>query len=465
MGKRARTTEAFASGRKLLHACSGRSLDRLLSVLQDDPSVVAMSRAKRMDVDSQLFDHMVHVVDVPLEDGTVFQWEILHPGRLLSALVRDCPALQDMIGEAANRREPTESCPWSLVIGFDEFVPGNKAALHNWRKCMVLSFSFLELDHNLMKDDVWMTPVCVRACMMAKAVGGWARMFRDYLRIQLLGEEGITTAGVPLIIHGEPMMLFARLKHVLSDGDGLRMAFDWKGASGLKPCFLCWNVFSKLSDLAFRRPEYVDITCTDCSLFLKNTDEDIAVAQEIVAEAQERWEEGLMTLTRLENITKTQGLNANREGVIAAEDLRGAFSITAVFTNDWVHSSLCDGFFSVEAFLLIQACVRIGISWNDFKMFLREDWKFPKDRRHQMKNAWKVFAEERNHDESRKLKCDASELLNVYGMMRHFVDTRIGSEEAVSAEVASFRAACKVIDLILMAKRGLLSMAEAKHRV
>ena len=244
------------------------------------------------------------------------------------------------------------------------------------------------------------------------------------------------------------------------------MAFDWKGASGLKPCFVCWNVFSKLSDFAFRRPEYVDITCTDCSLFLKSTDEDIAVAQEIVAEAQERWEQELMTLTRLENITKTQGLNANREGVIAAEDLRGAFSIAAVFTNEWVHSSLCDGFFSVEAFLLIQACgLKIGISWNEFRSFFCEDWQFPKDRRHQMKNGWKVFANERNHDESKKLKCDASELLNVYGMMRHFVDTRIGSEEAVSAEVASFRAACKVIDLILMAKRGLLSMAEAKHRV
>ena len=462
MGKRART---FAGGRKLLHACSGNSLDRLLSVLQDEPNLATMSRWQRRAVDSELFDHMVHVIDVPLEDGTVFQWEMLHPGRLLSCMVRDCPALQDMIGEAANRREPTESCPWSLVIGFDEFVPGNKLATYNWRKCMVLSFSFLELDHNLTKDDVWMTPVCVRASMMAKAVGGWGRMFRDYLRLQLLGEDGITTAGVPLKVHGVHMMLYARLKHVLSDGDGLRMAFDWKGAGGLKPCFLHWNVFGKLSDLAFRRPEYVDITCTDCSLFLKNTDEDIAVGHEIVAQAQELWEEGRMTATRLDNITKTQGLNANPEGVIAAEDLREAFSIVDSFTNDWVHSSLQDGFFSVEAFLLIEACRRIDISWNEFKMFFREDWEFPKDRRHQMKNGWKVFDEARNHDESRKLKCDASELLNVYGMMRHFVDTRIGNEEAVSAEVASFRAACKVIDLILMAKRGLLSMAEAKHSV
>ena len=252
---------------------------------------------------------------------------------------------------------------------------------------------------------------------------------------------------------------------MLSDGDGLRMAFDWKGASGLKPCFVHWNVFGKLSDLALRRPEYVDITCSDCSLFLKNTDEDIAVPQEIVAQAQERWEEGRMTATRLANITKTQGMNANREGVIAADDLREAFSIADSFTNDWAHSALQDGFFSVEVFLLVQACQRIGISWNDFKMFFREDWKFPRDRRNQMNNVWKVFEEMRNHDENNKFKCDASELLNVYGMMRHFVNTRIGSEEDIRAEVASFRAACKVIDLILMAKRGLLSMAEAKHRV
>ena len=78
MGKRARTNPAFASGRQLLHTCSGKKLDRLLSMLKDDPSLVDMSRRQRMDADSQLFDHMVHVFDVPLEDGTVFHWETLH---------------------------------------------------------------------------------------------------------------------------------------------------------------------------------------------------------------------------------------------------------------------------------------------------------------------------------------------------------------------------------------------------
>jgi hypothetical protein len=40
-------------------------------------------------------------------------------------------------------------------------------------------------------------------------------------------------------------LLFARLTNLLSDGDGLRMAFDWKGASSLKPCFKHYNVFKK----------------------------------------------------------------------------------------------------------------------------------------------------------------------------------------------------------------------------
>ena len=53
------------------------------------------------------------------------------------------------------------------------------------------------------------------------------------------------TAGVPIMISGRPILLFARLTDLLSDGDGLRMAFDWKGASSMKPCFKHYNVFMK----------------------------------------------------------------------------------------------------------------------------------------------------------------------------------------------------------------------------
>ena len=61
-------------------------------------------------------------------------------------------------------------------------------------------------------------------------------MLRAYLNAHLLSETGISTAGLPLMLNGQPFMLFAKLSHMLADGDGLRLAFEWKGASGLKCC-------------------------------------------------------------------------------------------------------------------------------------------------------------------------------------------------------------------------------------
>ena len=74
-------------------------------------------------------------------------------------------------------------------------------------------------------------------------------MLREFTRLHLLGAEGLQTAGVPIIVDGAPTMLFARLTNLLSDGDGFRLAYDWKASSSLKPCLRHWNVVKKADRL------------------------------------------------------------------------------------------------------------------------------------------------------------------------------------------------------------------------
>ena len=40
-------------------------------------------------------------------------------------------------------------------------------------------------------------------------------------------------------------MFYGKLASLLSDGDGLRMGLDWKGATSLKPCIKHFNVWKK----------------------------------------------------------------------------------------------------------------------------------------------------------------------------------------------------------------------------
>ena len=128
--------------------------------------------------------------------------------------------------------------PWHLVIGFDEFAPGDKMKVNNRRKCMVVNFSFIELGEFLRRDGAWFTPVAVRTEFIKTVAGGWSAMLREFLQLFLSGTHGIETVGVP-IPGGK--LLRATLGFLLSDGDGYRIAMDWKGASSAKPCLRHWS--------------------------------------------------------------------------------------------------------------------------------------------------------------------------------------------------------------------------------
>ena len=72
-------------------------------------------------------------------------------------------------------------------------------------------------------------------------------MLRIFLkRLLLNSSNGLAVAGVPLDLgNGRSLLVFAKLHCILSDGDGLRMGFNWFGGSGLKPCIKHFNVFKE----------------------------------------------------------------------------------------------------------------------------------------------------------------------------------------------------------------------------
>ena len=86
-------------------------------------------------------------------------------------------------------------------------------------------------------------------------------MLCDYLKVHFLGANGIETAGLPLELHGQPFLLFAKLAVLLGDGEGLQKAFQWAGAGGIKPCLRHWNVLKLGSGLAHRDDRFVEIDC------------------------------------------------------------------------------------------------------------------------------------------------------------------------------------------------------------
>ena len=90
-------------------------------------------------------------------------------------------------------------------------------------------------------------------------------MMVQYLKLQLLVDSGISLAGVALP-GGE--LLYAKLRFLVADGDGFRIALDWKGFNSMHPCFKHCNVFKKGANLSHNMSiDNVEISCVDHARF------------------------------------------------------------------------------------------------------------------------------------------------------------------------------------------------------
>jgi hypothetical protein len=258
------------------------------------------------------------IENVLCADGSHIEWEFVDPNRMFAEAVDHSPGLAAMVSDAVRLSPPSMARPWSLIVGFDEFVPGNKLQADNRRKAMVLSFTFRELGPAAMSSAIaWHTPVVVRTKVIGQVAGGWSHLLALYLKKQLLGPSGLATAGVPLMLNGQVVLIFARLTNLLSDGDGLRSAFNWKGASGLKPCFKHFNVFNKNTDLAARDPGYVEIGCHDVDSFRSWSPAQLAKMVDLLRAANARVSAGTMTKGQFTDLEMAVGLNYNPLGLLA----------------------------------------------------------------------------------------------------------------------------------------------------
>ena len=159
-------------------------------------------------------------------------------------------ALESLFAAALAKAPCSIHRPWSLIIGFDAFAPGNKLAVHSSPQ---VYGSVRLLPGVGPRGDIWrpgwITPAVIRSTVLADVRGGWSVALRIFLERAMFGESGFATTGCPLIVRGSAVCIFARVVNILSDGDGLRMALDWHGASSLKPCFRHHNVLKKVSRL------------------------------------------------------------------------------------------------------------------------------------------------------------------------------------------------------------------------
>jgi len=362
----------------MLGVTSTDKLSKIVQTLAADP--LTRVGVHRATIEHEVKEEIAQLsvsISLPLEAGGETEWKLLEPNRLLAHVVENSPQLAEAYGRAANEHMPSLERPWDLLICFDEFVPGDKLKTFNSRKTMVLGFNFRQLGEEILSYSMtWMIPITVLANFIHDTLGGWSHMLAQYLRMQLLGTQGLMQAGVTLVINGAPLTIFANVDAILADYDGVRLGWDWKGANSLRPCLRCWNVFKKNSDVAGRLPNCVEITCADKRKLVRRSNEDFINDVDLISEAGAAWAAGRLAKVRFEELKKTSGQNFNPMGFVADRVLRLHFRPLDVLNQDWVHGMLSDGIMTTEMSCFLEADGEA--TRKDYENFMKGDIRFPK---------------------------------------------------------------------------------------
>lgn len=408
--------------------------------------------------------HLMHRLDLPAVGGGQISWEFLEPNRLIAHVIEACPQLAEAYARAANECAPTVDRPWKLRLCYDEYVPGDKLKAYSTRKAMVLGFNFVDLGEDILsKDYSWFIPIVTRQQYMKQVLGGWSHMLAKFLHVQLLGTHGLQTTGAVVMLNGSPLQIFANVESILGDYDGIRIGWDWKGSGSLRPNIRYSNVFKKNSDLAARIGDCVEITCTDQGALIQRSAQDFEDDVDLVLEAGTEFAAGRLTRARFEEIEQAAGQNWNPLGFASDPVLRRHCRPLDVLCGDWVHGVLNDGILCSEMRCFVNAD---EATLQDYEAFMKSDLRFPNHFMTKGKQLYRVFDSWRNTDEEfTKVKANASELLGLYSLMRHFIEKRFVDRPGyLAAERASFAACCKVVDTILLMKRGVINPKSASGR-
>ncbi len=225
-----------------------------------------------------------------------------------------------------------------------------------------------------------------------------------------------------------------------------------------KHCFI--SCCQQGSDVAHRRPGFVEIDAHDVADFKLWSAADVRQSVAMLAAAKGRVAAGTMSAIDCSDIEMAVGLHHNPGGILASDALAAHMDPVAACTYDWVHSMLQDGVLTMEisAFLVAADVPRIDVS-----RFKKDDaWLFPKERRSHCKQLHRIFDERRmSATNPSKVKASCSELLGLYGLLRHYVECTVPPVPEHERARASFLAACSVMDAMLAAKFRMMQPADA----
>ena len=284
------------------------------------------------------------VQQMPLQrnDGTYYHWEFVHPLAFIWYLSLKCVQFGDMM-EAALSRCGNEL---SLLLYGDDITPGNVLRHDEGRKVFAFYYAFLEWpDWILHKSDAWLFFGALRTSIIADLRGGTSAVFSQIIKVMFAKIPFNFRTGIFYNFKGAEVIYRSSFKGIIADEKGLKEAFSIKGASGLKVCPSCQNIFNfdhKEEDVVVGRSIYrLGVDSIDRRAWIPHSNESIFVCHNRLSTMVE---EGLYR--RKGEFKKLQietGVNYNPFGLLGDPSLRTVIKPVDHYIRDWQHTYCSNG--------------------------------------------------------------------------------------------------------------------------
>ena len=128
----------------------------------------------------EMLDGVLCIVDLPMDDGTTYQWRIGRPQRVLQYLSSDSDALKRVLQSMPS----SPDAPLEVLHYHDEVTPGHLLApVHN-RAFPSFRFTFEQMGKYLLTcEEMWFEYAILRTTVLERVTGGMSTVMATLLRI------------------------------------------------------------------------------------------------------------------------------------------------------------------------------------------------------------------------------------------------------------------------------------------
>ena len=456
------------SFRRRLPHLSASALSQLLQELVRDPAAApelytrtAIRQARdTVNNDPTPFGPIHRSVNLHAVGGGYSKINVVHPLALLWNALTRSPEFSEFVRRRFDAVPSTPERPWSIILYSDEVTPGNPLSTSNERKLQVIYFSFAEFGANaLSHEEAWFTIMAERSVHIKQVCAGMSQAFS--VIIGLFFDDGGTnmrTGGAELPLHGGNARIFAKLGVVVQDGGAHKLTWHSRGDGALRLCLLCQNLFTEKSKVCDEDGTHL----LRCNVMRY---EDLAPATGDQVRRTARFLEAnaaVKSKPELTHLEMALGMTHHPHGLLLNRALDEYVDPCEVFVHDWMHGLFVDGVYNVTVYLLLEECIDNGRK-NIYDMVGEyiASWNWPGRIGHKSSSGQlaAIFSSKRKdkHREAAHIKCQASELLSVSGVLALFVQRVLLKSNFCNDACMAFLALSDVVDFVRSANRGTVT--------